>query len=152
MNKFLPWTYLLLAIAGAILPWQANLEFIQMNAGGGFDLQTFIQDANINPASRSLNRDLLIAASAFSIWIIAEGRKLQIKGWWIALIMSFSISFACGGPLFLYLRERKLTELNSMQETKWEIKDQHPRPWYRLWHHSLAENLQRLLQMNHQIS
>ncbi|ABI46413.1 DUF2834 domain-containing protein [Synechococcus sp. CC9311] len=118
MNKFLPWTYLLLAIAGAILPWQANLEFIQMNAGGGFDLQTFIQDANINPASRSLNRDLFIAASAFSIWIIAEGRKLQIKGWWITLIMSFSISFACGGPLFLYLRERKLTELNSMQETK----------------------------------
>ena len=43
MNKSLPWIYLLLAILGAILPWQANLEFMQMNPGGGFDLQTFIQ-------------------------------------------------------------------------------------------------------------
>ncbi len=117
MNKFLPWVYLLLAVLGAILPWQANLEFMQMNPGGGFDLQTFIQDANVNAASRSLNRDLLIAASAFSIWIVAEGRKLQIKGWWITLIVCVSISFACGGPLFLYIRERKLRELNSEQET-----------------------------------
>ena len=118
MNKFISWIYLLLAILGAILPWQANLEFIQMNPGGGFDLQTFIQDANINAASRSLNRDLLIAGSAFSIWIVAEGRKLQIKWWWIALIVNFSISFACGGPLFLYLRERKLIEITSGQETR----------------------------------
>ena len=66
MNKSLPWIYLLLAILGAILPWQANLEFMQMNPGGGFDLQTFIQDANINAASRSLNRDLLIAATALA--------------------------------------------------------------------------------------
>ncbi len=117
MNKFLPWVYLLLAVLGAILPWQANLEFMQMNPGGGFDLQAFIQDANVNAASRSLNRDLLIAASAFSIWIVTEGRKLQIKGWWITLIVCVSISFACGGPLFLYIRERKLRELNSEQET-----------------------------------
>ncbi len=117
MNKVLPWVYLLLAILGAILPWQANLEFMQMNPGGGFDLQTFIQDANINAASRSLNRDLLIAASAFSLWIVTEGRKLQIKGWRITLILCVSISFACGGPLFLYLRERKLRELDSEQKT-----------------------------------
>ena len=113
MNKFLPWIYLVLSVFGAILPWQANLEFMQMNPGGGFNFQTFIQDANINAASRSLNRDLLIAASAFSIWIIAEGKKLEIKGWWITLIVSFSISFACGGPLFLYLRERKLIAINA---------------------------------------
>ena len=118
MNKFLPWIYLLLAILGAILPWQANLEFMQMNPGGGFDIQTFIQDANINAASRSLNRDLLIAASAFSILIITEVRKLQVKVWWVALIVSFSISFACGGPLFLYLRECKLIKINSEQQTE----------------------------------
>ena len=117
MNKSLPWIYLLLAILGAILPWHANLEFLKMYHGGGFDLQTFIQDANINTASRSLNRALLIAPTSFSIWIVSEGRKLQIKGWWIALIVSFSISFACGGPLFLYLRERKLIAINSEQET-----------------------------------
>ena len=117
MNKSLPWIYLVLAILGAILPWQANLEFMQMHPGGGFDFQTFIQDANNNAASRSLNRDLFIAATAFSIWIVSEGRKLQIKGWWVALVVSFSISFACGGPLFLYFRERKLMKIQSEQDT-----------------------------------
>ncbi len=113
MSKILPWMYLLLAGLGAVLPWQANLEFIQMNPNGGFDLMTFIQDSNVNAASRSLSRDLLIAATAFSIWISIEGRRLQIKGWWISLLVCFGISFACGGPLFLYLRERKLSENDS---------------------------------------
>ncbi len=35
------WVYLLLALAGAILPWQANLEFLQTHPGG-FDLLAFI--------------------------------------------------------------------------------------------------------------
>ena len=104
------WVYLLLALAGAILPWQANLEFLQTHPGG-FDLLAFIQDATINPAARSLSRDLLIAASAFTIWILAEAKRLQVRGWWICLLACVSISFACGGPLFLYLRERRQNEL-----------------------------------------
>jgi hypothetical protein len=104
------WIYLLLALAGAILPWQANLEFMQTHPGG-FDLLAFIQDAAINPAARSLSRDLLIAASAFTIWIVVEAKRLQVRGWWICLLACVSVSFACGGPLFLYLRERRLSEL-----------------------------------------
>jgi hypothetical protein len=34
-----------------------------------------------------------------------------VKRWWIALIASFSISFACGAPLFLFLREWRLDEI-----------------------------------------
>ena len=113
---------------GAILPWQANLEFLQANPNGGFDITAFIQDANINAASRSLSRDLLVAASAFTIWIIAEGKRLKIKGWWITLILSVTISFACGGPLFLFLRERKLLTLSQEDQPKNTTKDQHPQP------------------------
>jgi|TARA_B100001093_G_C26852535_1_gene1025786 hypothetical protein len=128
LNKSLPWIYLLLAVLGAILPWQANLEFLQANPNGGFDITAFIQDANINAASRSLSRDLLVAASAFTIWIIAEGKRLKIKGWWITLILSVTISFACGGPLFLFLRERKLLTLSQEDQPKNTTKDQHPQP------------------------
>ena len=113
MSKALPWIYLVLAALGAFLPWQANLEFMQESASGGFDLAGFIADANITAASRSLSRDLLIAASAFSIWIVFEGRRLQVKGWRLTLLACVTVSFACGGPLFLYLRERRLNELNT---------------------------------------
>lgn len=113
MSKALPWIYLALAVLGAILPWQANLEFIQASASGGFDLAGFISDANLTAASRSLSRDLLVAASAFSIWIVLEGRRLEVKGWRLTLLACVTISFACGGPLFLYLRERRLNELSA---------------------------------------
>lgn len=118
MPKALPWIYLLLAVLGGILPWQANIEFIQSSSTGGFDLAGFISDANLTAASRSLSRDLLVAASAFTIWIVVEGRRLDVKGWQITLLACVTISFACGGPLFLYLRERKLNELALNADTK----------------------------------
>lgn len=111
MSRTLPWIYLTLAVLGAVLPWQANLEFMQSSTATGFDIADFISDANLTAASRSLSRDLLIAASAFSIWIVLEGRRLDVKGWRLTLLACVTISFACGGPLFLYLRERRLNEL-----------------------------------------
>ena len=116
MTKGLRWVYLLLALLGAVAPWQANLEFIQASGGNGFDIQQFIADANINPAARSLSRDLLIGASSITIWIDAEAKRLKVKRWWIALIASFSISFACGAPLFLFLRECRLGELQQQEQ------------------------------------
>ena len=107
MRKALPWIYLLLAVLGAVLPWKANLEFIA-ESGQTFDLQRFINDANSTAASRSLSADLLIGASAVSIWICTEGIQRKIRGWWVAILMSFGIAFACGAPFFLFLRELQL--------------------------------------------
>ena len=111
MRNVLTWSYLFLALLGAVLPWQANLEFIQAGSGTGFDLSGFIRDANLTAASRSLSRDLIIGATAFTIWIAVEGRRLQVKGWWISLALCVTVSFACGGPFFLHLRERRLLEI-----------------------------------------
>ena len=72
MRKALPWIYLLLAVLGAVLPWRANLEFIA-ESGQTFDLQRFINDANVTAASRSVSADLLIGASAVSSWICTAG-------------------------------------------------------------------------------
>ena len=111
MRSVLIWSYLFLAVLGAVLPWQANLEFMQTGTGSGFDLSGFIRDANLTAASRSLSRDLIIGATAFTIWITIEGRRLQVKRWWVSLLLCVTVSFACGGPFFLYLREGRLLEL-----------------------------------------
>jgi len=116
MRNILIWSYLLLALLGAVLPWQANLEFMQTGTGSGFDLSGFIRDANLNAASRSLSRDLIIGATAFTIWIAIEGRRLQVKGWWLSLVLCVTVSFACGGPFFLHLRERRLVELEKKDQ------------------------------------
>ena len=111
MRSVLIWSYLFLAVLGAVLPWQANLEFMQTGTGSGFDLSGFIRDANLTAASRSLSRDLIIGATAFTIWITIEGRRLQVKRWWVCLLLCVTVSFGCGGPFFLHLRERRLVEL-----------------------------------------
>ena len=113
-SPWLAWLYLGLSVAGAILPWLANLDFIR-ESNGPFDLALFIAQANANPAAQSLSRDLLIGATAFTIWMVVEARRLQIKYFWIALLASFGLAFACGAPLFLFLRERRLLELSKVQ-------------------------------------
>lgn len=107
--------YLVLAIAGAVLPWMANLAFMQQH-GPSFDVGLFVQLANANPAAQSLSRDLAIAATAVSIWMVVEARRIGLKGLVWVLLSCVTIAFAFGCPLFLYLRERRLAELAQSSE------------------------------------
>jgi hypothetical protein len=102
--------YLALAIAGAVLPWLANLDYIRAS-GGSFDIAGFIAQANANPAASSLSRDLGIGATAVVAWMIVEARRLKMRGLPWVLLCCVSVAFACAAPLFLYLRERRLAEL-----------------------------------------
>ena len=109
--KWLKWVYLLLAILGAVLPTLANIEFAK-SFGPSFDIQLFIELANNNPASQSLSRDLLIGSTAVFIWIISESKRLEMKNLWIVILTTFTIAFAFSAPLFLYLRELRIEEMN----------------------------------------
>lgn len=104
--------YLVLAVAGGVLPWLANLDFMQAY-GASFDIGLFVRLANANPAAASLSRDLAIGASAVTIWMISEARRLNMRGLAWVLLSCVTIAFAFGCPLFLYLRERRLDELKS---------------------------------------
>lgn len=106
----LAWLYLLLAVAGGILPWMANLAFMGEH-GASFDLGQFVALANANPAAQSLSRDLAIGATAVTIWMVSEGRRLRLRGLALVLLSCVTIAFAFGAPLFLHLRERRLAEL-----------------------------------------
>jgi hypothetical protein len=109
-RPWLAWLYLALAIAGGVLPWMANLDYMRAY-GSSFDISQFVQLANANPAAQSLSRDLLIGASAITIWMVVESRRLQMRHLWVVLLSSVTIAFAFAAPLFLFLRERRLIEL-----------------------------------------
>ena len=108
----LSYLYLFLSISGAILTMLANLDFARQY-GNGFDINNFIILANANPAAQSISRDLLIGASAVFIWIISESKKLDIKNMWIVYLGTFLIAFAFSAPFFLFLRERRIIELEN---------------------------------------
>ena len=106
----LAWLYLMLAVAGGVLPWLANLAFMREH-GPSFDIGLFVQLANANPAAQSLSRDLAIGATAVTIWMVSESRRLGLRGIGWVLLSCVTIAFAFGAPLFLHLRERRLAEL-----------------------------------------
>ena len=109
-RPWLAWLYLALAVAGGILPWQANFDYMRQY-GSSFDLGLFVELANANPAAQSLSRDLLVGATAVTVWIVVESRRLQMRHLWVVLLSSVTIAFAFAAPFFLFLRERRLAEL-----------------------------------------
>ena len=112
-NKYIiSYIYFFLSIIGAFLTMQANYNFV-IEYGSNFDIKQFILLANANPAAISISRDLLIGASAVFIWIVNESKKLEIKNMWIVYIGTFLIAFAFSAPFFLFLRERRIIEIDS---------------------------------------
>ena len=113
-NKYIySYIYLSLAIAGAIFTAISNYHFV-LEYGAIFDIKKFIELANSNPAAESISRDLLISASAIFMWIIKESKKLEIKNMWIIYLGTFFIAFAFSAPMFLFLREKRIIELEKI--------------------------------------
>jgi fermentation-respiration switch protein FrsA (DUF1100 family) len=112
-RRFFIWLYLTLAAAGAILPWLANLDYIRLH-GAAFDVGLFIQLANANPAAEFMTRDLLVCASAATVWMVSESRRLMMRGLPWVLLSSLTVAFAFALALFLHLRERRLQELERL--------------------------------------
>ena len=90
-QPWVAWLYLALAAAGAVLPWLANLDYMRQY-GSSFDLGLFVQLANANPAAQSLSRDLLVGASAITIWMVSESRRLGMRHLWVVLLSSVTIA------------------------------------------------------------
>ena len=89
-------------MVGLIGTWYFNLLAIRQG-------RDFFADWGSSPAVFSATTDLLIAASAASIFIFYESKKLKMKYGWLFILGSFVTAIAFTFPLFLALRERKLT-------------------------------------------
>jgi len=100
--------YLLCAIAGLIVPWYYNLQFM-MYGDEPFTIRKFIGDGMATPLSSSLTMDFVIGASAAFMWMIVEGIRVKMKRLWLFVIVTFLVAFAFSFPLFLFFRERKLS-------------------------------------------
>lgn len=98
------WVYLSLAVLGLALTAVFNIRGV-LEPSGNLLAAWFA-----NPATSSLSIDLLVTASAASIFIILEGRRLGIKWPWLYVLASFITAVAFTFPLFLAVRERHLDQ------------------------------------------
>jgi hypothetical protein len=98
--------YAFLAAVGVVLPWLFNLQWMQEAASPS--PIAFFGQGFVNPAASSLTVDLFIACTAFFVFVLVEGRRLQMRWAWLLLPYALVVAFASALPLFLLLRERRL--------------------------------------------
>ena len=101
--------YLVIAVVGLVGTWWFNaLAIVQMN--------DFVTDlVTSGPAVSSITVDLLIVAVAGSVFILVEARRLRMRFGWLYVVGSALTAFAFTFPLFLAMRQRRLTELARAQ-------------------------------------
>jgi Terpene cyclase DEP1 len=95
--------FLVLSILGLVGTWTFNvLAVVQM--------ADFLGDlVSSGPAVSSITVDLLVVAIAGSIFLLIEGRRVGMRHAWLYVVLSGLTAFAFTFPLFLAMRERKLT-------------------------------------------
>lgn len=107
--------YLLLALAGVVMTWYYNLQFMQ-ESGSTFDIGAFIAASAPNAAAKSLSWDLTIACLAGLLWIFFESRRLGLRFFWVYILLAFGIAYAFAFPLFLFVRQGKLESMQAQQK------------------------------------
>jgi hypothetical protein len=103
--KFTPAAIVYLSVAAIGLVGTAYFNITGFTSGGG----NFFAAWFANPAVSSLSVDLLATASAASIFIIIEGRRLGMRWPWLYVLGSFVTAVAFVFPLFLAMRERHMS-------------------------------------------
>lgn len=95
--------YLALAVWGAIHPMTWFVIWFRQE---GLSLARLTEGWTVNAAATGLTWDLTIAATALTVWVIAETRvRRNWRALW-ALPATFLIGLSCGLPLYLFLRTR----------------------------------------------
>ncbi|MEX8057395.1 MULTISPECIES: DUF2834 domain-containing protein [Microbacterium] len=103
--------FLVLAVAGLVGTWTFNVFAI-------VQMRDFIGDlVSGGPAVSSITVDLMVVAIAGSIFIIVEGRRLGMRFAWLYIVLSGVTAFAFTFPLFLAMRQRRLTARRSSPDS-----------------------------------
>jgi hypothetical protein len=110
------WVYLAVAAVGLLGTAWFNIQSVTQPSGENFLAAWFA-----NPSVSSLSVDLLAAASAASIFIILEGRRLGIRWYWAYVLLSFVTAVGFTFPLFLAVRERRLARTSEVSAGEHEL-------------------------------
>lgn len=96
--------FFILAGVGLVTAWYFNFLAV-MNA------EDYLAEGFTSNVDWVLSLDLLIAATAGSVFIIIEGRRLKMRRFWLYIVLSGITAFAFVFPLFLGMRELKLRQV-----------------------------------------
>jgi hypothetical protein len=98
--------YFWLGLVGAILPYWQFLPWVLEN---GFNLRLLLEQLFANRISAFFGLDVLISAATAIVFFRMESSRLNMGRPWLPVLAVFTVGVSLGRPLFLYLRESKLS-------------------------------------------
>ena len=104
--------YLVLCLAGTILPYWKFLPFLRDH---GLDLRAFFDELFANAVSGFFGMDVIVSSVVLWTFVISEGRRLGMKNRWAPIAANLAVGVSLGLPLFLYMRE---TRTSATKHTK----------------------------------
>ena len=109
MRRERNFTFLILALLGFTVPLAVFAPFVYAN---GLAPGLFMKQLFATPVSRFFACDVLISAITFWVFMLREGRRLEMKNLWIYILGTLLLGVSFGLPLFLFFRERKINYTN----------------------------------------
>lgn len=115
-DKFICAIYGLIALIALPATWINNIAFMNQSDHAGFSIGEFAHAAYANAASASLTNDLFAIATAATIFMVIEGRRLEMRFYWLYILLGPLIAIGFSFPLFLLARHIKLSTHQSHLE------------------------------------
>ena len=94
--------YLLLAIAGTVIPWLFFARFFAAEGPAG----DFVGGLFVNGAAGGFSADLLISSLVFWVFLFPAARRAGVARPWLYVVVNLVIGLSSALPLFLWQRER----------------------------------------------
>ena len=94
--------YLLLCVAGTILPYWFFIQFLREH---GLNLRLLVEQLFANSISSFFGVDVIVASICLWLFVYVEGGRARVKHLWAPIVASLLVGVSLGLPLFLYLRE-----------------------------------------------
>jgi hypothetical protein len=94
----------LVALAGT---WGNVLGMLPQYGFWGGTLK-FWQDVLVNESSRFITVDILFLALAVTLWMLLEGRRLNLRFVWVYVLLGFFVGISFAVPMFFIHRQTRL--------------------------------------------
>jgi hypothetical protein len=103
--------YLVLCFVGTLLPyWQ----FIPWVAQHGMNLSLLVRELFVNRIGAFFGMDVLVSAVVLVAFMRVESKRLMIPRRWLPVLAVLTVGVSLGLPMFLYMRELRVEQLNSV--------------------------------------
>ncbi|WP_414563747.1 MULTISPECIES: DUF2834 domain-containing protein [unclassified Anabaena] len=97
--------YLLLCIAGTVLPYSQFVPFLLEH---NLDIQLFFEQLFANKISAFFGMDLIVSSLVIWVFVYWEGIRLKMSNLWIYIAANLLVGVSLALPLFLLMREYQL--------------------------------------------